>query len=94
MEWYRSGINRHPREPVYYLKMADLYLSRGLKEKAFEKLQTAWNLNPNSPKVIQQIGEDFDRVGRADLAQQCYAKEKTVDGGKDLRAVSTTNIPP
>ena len=94
MEWYRSGIRRHPREPVYYLKMADLYLSHGLKAKAFEKLQTAWNLNPNNPKVIQQIGEDFDRVGRADLAEQCYSKEKTVDGGKDLRAVSTTNSTP
>jgi protein O-mannosyl-transferase len=78
---YRQGIHRHPEEPVYDLKMADIYLSQGLKSKALEKLRFAWSLNPDNPKWIEQIGEDFKKLGQAGLAQQCMAKAQAMTGG-------------
>ncbi len=78
LELYRKGINQHPREPVYYLKMADIYISQGLKAKALEELRIAWNLNPTNPKWVQQIGEDFETLGQASLAQECMAKARAM----------------
>ena len=82
LKLYRGGIARRPREPVYDLKMADIYLSQGLKGRTLERLQTAWGLHPESPKVLQQMGEDFEKLGWADLARQCFEKEKEIDGEK------------
>ena len=78
LDCYRQGIAKHPREPVYDLKMADIYLTRGLKAKALEKLRAAWSLNPDNPKWVQQIGEDFEKLGQTGLAQQCMAKARAM----------------
>ena len=78
LEWYRQGIARHPREAVYYLKMADIHITQGSKAKALKDLLAAWDLNPISPKVIQQIGEDFEKVGKSDRAQECFIKAKAL----------------
>ncbi len=47
---YKQGIRHNPKEPVYYLKMADLYLSRGEKEKALERLDKAGAWAPKAQR--------------------------------------------
>ena len=72
LAWYRKGMALNPKEPVYPLKVADFYLSKGMKPQALESLQKAWGLHPGSAKVVQQIGEDFQRLGKDDLAAECF----------------------
>ena len=83
LAWYEKGIARQPREPVYFLKMADIYIARGKKVMALDKLRKGWGLNPQNTKVIQQMGEDFEAIGQTALAQECFAKLKTLSAGKN-----------
>ena len=71
---YQQGIASNPAEPVYFLKMADLYLSQGRKQQALKSLERAWSLHPGTAKVAQQIGEDFEKLGKADSAAECFAE--------------------
>lgn len=71
LEWYRRGIRRDPRQAVYHLKMADIYLSQGLRVRALESLRKAWDLHPANPKLLRQMGEDFEKAGRPEEARQC-----------------------
>jgi Tfp pilus assembly protein PilF len=64
--------------------MADLYLSQNSKAKALEKLKAAWALDPQDPKVIRQIGEDFQRLGQAELAKDCFDRAKIISGVREL----------
>jgi protein O-mannosyl-transferase len=80
LDWYRRGIARQPHESLYYLRMGDIYITQGLKQQAFRALQRAWSLNHTHPKWLRQIGEDFEKVGRPDLARQCYLRIKTLEG--------------
>jgi Tfp pilus assembly protein PilF len=75
---YKQGIRHNPKEPVYYLKMADLYLSQGEKEKALERLDKAWNLGPKNAKVLSQMGEDYQQAGQADMANRCQVKARSL----------------
>ena len=94
LAWYRKGITLNPTEPVYFLKMGDIYLSKGMKRRALKSLEQAWNLHPNTAKVAQQIGEDFERLGKADLAGECFAEShKLADSEKEVM-LKTGESPP
>ena len=81
---YREGARQRPREALYHLKMADLYLSQNLRAKALDQLKTAWALGPQEVKIIHQIGEDFQKLGRTELAQGCFEQEKKTSGMREL----------
>jgi protein O-mannosyl-transferase len=74
LDLYRKGISQNPREPVYFLRMADIYLDQKAPERALEMLQAAWSLDPRDAQVAREIGEDYERAGRKDLAQTCFEK--------------------
>jgi tetratricopeptide (TPR) repeat protein len=82
---YRTAAARSPKEPVYQLKSADIYLAQGKKAKAREALQRAWELRPASPKLLQQMGEDFRILGEAQRAAECFEAAK--------RAASEVRVP-
>ncbi len=84
MAWYRKGIISNPNEAVYFLKIGDIYLSEGLKLQALRSLQEAWKLHPTTAKITQQIGEDFEKLGKADLAAECFAESQRLsNSGKN-----------
>jgi tetratricopeptide (TPR) repeat protein len=75
IEWYRQAILHNPGEPLYDLRTADIYRSLGMKAKALEYLRKAWNLETASPQLIQEIKDDFGKVGEPP------PKDQGVDGG-------------
>ena len=76
LDLYQKGISQNPREPVFFLRTADIYLSMKIKPQALEMLRLASVLNPYDPKVLREMGEDYEKAGRKDLAQQCFEKAK------------------
>ncbi len=78
---YRKAIDQYPQEPIYYLKLADLYLDKHMPAEALGMLDAGMELNPNSPKIVRQIGEDYERAGKKGLAQQCYSKARALLSG-------------
>lgn len=79
LAWYRQGIKRNPLEPVFYVRMADLYLAQGSKVKALERLNMAWGLVPRNPKLIKQMGEDFQMAGQHGMAEQCLYRAQLAE---------------
>ncbi|HJT24647.1 MAG TPA: tetratricopeptide repeat protein, partial [bacterium] len=69
--------------------MGDLYLSKGMNRQALESLQKAWGLHPGAAKVAQQIGEDFQKLGKADLAGECFIEARRLSRAENNLSVET-----
>ncbi|MEK7164878.1 MAG: tetratricopeptide repeat protein [Patescibacteria group bacterium] len=68
----------------YHLNLSELYLSLDDKEKAISSLQKAQDMEPNNPKVLDQLLQASILVGNKSLAQEALEKIKKVnpDHGK------------
>lgn len=82
MSLYQQEISEGNRIPLYYLKMADIFLDQRKTDQALQALQTASQLNPQEPKLLQQIGEDYDRAGQKAIAQSFYERVRSLTGTK------------
>jgi protein O-mannosyl-transferase len=78
LDLYRKAIVENPKEPVYFLRMADIFLDKKMKTQALECLRLASELNPRDVKTLKEMGEDYERAGRKDLAKACFEKVKAL----------------
>jgi tetratricopeptide (TPR) repeat protein len=78
---YQEAAGKYPQEPIYDLKLADLYLDRSEKKKALAALDRAWALGPSTAKILRQMGEDYQKLGAASKARLCFERAgKIVEG--------------
>jgi tetratricopeptide (TPR) repeat protein len=68
----------------YHVGLSDLYLRLSDKEKALSSLQKAQALEPNNPKILDQLFNVSILVGNSQMAQEVLEKIKKVnpDHGK------------
>jgi len=60
----------------YHLGLAELYLAKDDKEKAFSSLQKAQVLEPNNPKVLDRLLQVSILVGNKEIASEVLEKIK------------------
>jgi len=94
LAWYQKGAAWNPAEPVYQLKMGDLYLSQGRNPQAFKSLEKAWSLHPKTAKIAQQIGEDFEKLGKTELATECFAQARVLSEDEKNKIPATEDHSP
>ncbi len=71
------SINNNVLE--YHQNLAEIYLSLGDNEKALSSLQKAQALEPNNPKILDQLLQVSILVGNKSLAQEVLDKIKKVN---------------
>lgn len=79
LELYRKAVQASPNIPVFYLKMADLYLDQKMNAQALQMLNKALEMNPVSPKVVREIGEDYQSAGQKQVAQECFKRAQMLE---------------
>ncbi|NTU98444.1 hypothetical protein HGA64_00325 [Candidatus Falkowbacteria bacterium] len=76
-------IEATPRRSTVYFIKAQIYLTRGEKEKAIDTLKYAVGLNPKFPDATCQLGKVYAYLGKTKEAQ------KTIDDCVDLGGADT-----
>jgi tetratricopeptide (TPR) repeat protein len=71
---YREAIGRDESNAVdAYVGLARVYLGQNQLAAAYDALQRALTLDPNSYPAILFLADYYERAGQADAAQQTYA---------------------
>lgn len=81
---YLHALSINNKVVEYHLNLAEIYLSFNDNEKAISTLQKAQALEPNNPKVLDQLLQVSILVGNKDLATEVLEKIKKAnpDHGK------------
>ncbi|MDP1709278.1 MAG: tetratricopeptide repeat protein [Candidatus Komeilibacteria bacterium] len=76
---YLHALSINNEAVEYHLNLAVVYLSLDDKEKALSSLQKAQALEPNNPKVLDQLLQASILVGNKSLAEEVLDKIKKVN---------------
>lgn len=76
---YLHALSINNEAVEYHLNLAEVYISLDEKEKALSSLQKAQALEPNNPKVLDQLLQASILVGNKSLAQEVFDKIKKVN---------------
>lgn len=76
---YLHALSINNKVIDYHLNLAEVYLSLDDKEKAISSLQKAQDMEPNNPKVLDQLLQASILVGNKSLAQEALEKIKKVN---------------
>ena len=81
---YLHALSINNQVLEYHLNLSEVYQSLGDNEKSLSSLQKAQALEPNNPKVLDQLLQVSILVGNKSLAQEVLDKIKKVnpDHGK------------
>ena len=64
---------------MHHLGLADLYVSLSEKEKALSSLQKAQALEPNNPKILDQLFLVSVLLKNRELAEEAFNKIKKIN---------------
>jgi superkiller protein 3 len=57
-----------------YAGLGDVWVGKGMPERAIEFYQKAIDLNPNLAEVYDKLGDTLAKVGRQKEASVCYRR--------------------
>lgn len=76
---YLHALSINNKALDYHLNLAEVYLQLDDKEKALSTLQKAQGLEPNNPKVLDQLLQASILLGNKTLAEEVLEKIKKVN---------------
>jgi tetratricopeptide (TPR) repeat protein len=71
---YDRSVKVNPDNFMCYTGLCDIWLGKGMLERAIKFYQKAIELNPDLAKVYDKLSDSLAKVGRQNEASVCYRR--------------------